>query len=120
MKYSDLPFELSVGVEQYMNAMLEDFAKWTAKWQTVPPYDIHPDEIVGSKYLRIWKGTSSHSFIVLKDFTVNCDPGAKNKTLDLKRGDILKCASWKKPALNFVRGNVLRGDWKNCRWTGAA
>jgi hypothetical protein len=37
----------------------------------------------------------------------------------LKEGDILKCASWKAPALNFIRGNILEGNYGNCRWTGA-
>jgi hypothetical protein len=35
-----------------------------------------------------------------------------------KRGDILKSASWKAPARNFGRGNVLTGEFKHIRWAG--
>jgi hypothetical protein len=36
-----------------------------------------------------------------------------------KRGDILKAASWKAPAKNFSRGNVLTGTLNRITWTGA-
>ena len=32
-----------------------------------------------------------------------------------KQGDILKSATWRGPARNFKRGNVLTGDYKNIR-----
>jgi len=66
----------------------------------------------GQKYIRVVQGTygsrSSHSFIV----AVDDDP-------KFPLGTILKSASWKTPAKNFARGNVLTGDFKNVRWTGA-
>jgi hypothetical protein len=49
---------------------------------------------------------SSHSWIMLDD------------DKKFKQGDILKSASWKAPARNFMRGNVLRGTFKNIRWCG--
>lgn len=49
---------------------------------------------------------SSHSWVMLKD------------DKKFKRGDILKSASWKAPARNFNRGNVLTGDYKTIRWCG--
>lgn len=49
---------------------------------------------------------SSHSWIMLDD------------DKKFRRGDILKSASWKAPARNFMRGNVLRGTFKNIRWCG--
>lgn len=71
-------------------------------------YTVEFDE--GSKYIKVisvCRGSrSSHSFIVVK-------PDAK-----FKFGDILKAASWKAPAKNFARGNVLEGTFKNTRWCG--
>lgn len=62
---------------------------------------------MGSKYLKVVSNGSAHCFVVLKD------------TTKFKRGDILKAASWKAPATNFARGNVLTGNLANVSWTGA-
>ena len=66
----------------------------------------------GRKYVKIImsraNGTaeSSHSWVVIGD---------QGK---FKHGDILKSASWKSPAKNFARGNVLTGNFKHIRWAG--
>ena len=57
--------------------------------------------------MKVVSNRSVHSFIVIKD------------TDKFKRGDILKAASWKKPATNFVRGNILEGTFDRVTWTGA-
>ena len=49
---------------------------------------------------------SSHSWIMLDD------------DKQFKQGEILKSASWKAPARNFGRGNVLTGEFKHIRWAG--
>jgi hypothetical protein len=66
---------------------------------------------IGRKYAHIIQSDSnsrsSHSWVVI---------GADNK---FKLGDILKSASWKAPARNFERGNVLTGDFVGIDCYGA-
>ena len=49
---------------------------------------------------------SSHSWVMIAD------------DKKFKRGDILKSASWRAPARNFNRGNVLCGGFKHIKWAG--
>ena len=61
----------------------------------------------GSKYVKIVTDGGAHSFIVIKaDDNFNV-------------GDILKAATFKAPATNFSRGNMLLGDFSRVTWTGA-
>ena len=65
---------------------------------------------VGRKYIHIImedNQKSSHSWVMLKD------------DKKFNRGDILKSATWRGPARNFKRGNVITGEYKNIRWVGA-
>lgn len=66
---------------------------------------------IGRKYAHIIQGDSnsrsSHSWVVI---------GSDNK---FKLGDILKSASWKSPARNYERGNVITGDWNAIDCYGA-
>ena len=103
--------ELDIGIQEYIEH-LQDNYNTTASGQFVNfSYE------VGRKYVHIimnhfhhWDNTltqrSSHSFVMLAD------------DKKFKFGDILKSASWKAPARNFKRGNVLTGDFKNIRWCG--
>ena len=71
---------------------------------------------IGSKFIKVIVGhmtngvadtsRSSHSFIVLKSDK-------------FQYGDILKSASWRAPAKNFARGNVLKKDYGTISWCGA-
>ena len=86
--------------EDYMNFSVNDDMKaefvedWVVK--------------AGSKYIKIStrKGDCAWGFVV------NTDNDKK-----FKKGDILKCASYKAPARNAARGNVLDGGYE-IRWTG--
>ena len=61
---------------------------------------------IGSRYVKVVTGTSVHSFICINDMGKFC------------KGDILKAASFKAPAKNFARGNVVLGQYPNVQWTG--
>ena len=64
---------------------------------------------VGRKFAHIImedNQKSSHSWVMLED------------DKKFRKGDILKSASWKAPARNFARGNVLCGGFKHIRWCG--
>lgn len=67
-------------------------------------------EVGGQKYFKITvgaynRGRSVFAFIVKEDDD------------KFKKGDILKPASWKAPAKNKARGNVLSGNYP-INWTG--
>jgi len=49
---------------------------------------------------------SSHSWIMMDD------------DKKFKRGDILKSATWRGPARNFGRGNIICGGYKHIKWAG--
>lgn len=58
----------------------------------------------GSKYIKIIRTENG------KD---NCVWGFINKGNDKFRyGDILKASSWRKPALNHARGNIIDADYE--------
>jgi len=64
---------------------------------------------VGRKYVHIImqdNQRSSHSWVMIDD------------DKKFKRGDILKSATWRGPARNFGRGNVLCGGFKHIKWAG--
>ena len=58
---------------------------------------------VGNKFLRLWQGTSCWGFISRVDGDLKGAP--------IKKGDLLKAASWKAPA-KHARGNIMDGTAK--------
>lgn len=104
-------------LEDYMSYAKTDYINWWGKRSG----ESHVQEMiaehqyefeVGSSYVKvIWVGKhqrSVHSFIV-------------NKAGKFPLGTILKSASWKAPATNFGRGNLLdRNTWDRVRWTGVS
>lgn len=55
---------------------------------------------VGSKYIRLWVGTGCWGFISRVDGDLKGSP--------IKKGDLLKAATWKAPA-KHARGNIIDG-----------
>jgi hypothetical protein len=58
---------------------------------------------VGNKFIRIWHGTSCWGFISRVDGDLKGSP--------IKKGDLLKAATWKAPA-KHARGNIIDGTAK--------
>jgi len=55
---------------------------------------------IGNKFIRIWHGTSCWGFISRVDDVLKGEP--------IKKGDLLKAATWKAPA-KHARGNIMDG-----------
>lgn len=94
--------ELDLCVNEYLDHLRADYAK--NGYNNKLFYAVS-----GRKYLHIVmedNQRSSHSWVMITD------------DKKFKRGDILKSATWRGPARNFKRGNVLTGDFKTIRWCG--
>lgn len=95
--------QLDAGLNEYLEHLRKDYGD--NGWSNKKFY-----YQVGRKYIHIIMEDNqrcSHSWVVVV-------PDAK-----FKFGDILKSASWKAPAKNFARGNVVEGNFQHIRWCGA-
>ena len=109
--------DLMEGIDYMMTgakADYEEFFTARGKKEIVPgsyadtqlkEYDSKTKLSNGKKYIKVVQGSSVFAFIMKED------------SGHLKKGDILKPASYNKPSLNAARGNVLTGDY-NINWTG--
>ena len=100
---------LDIGLQEYVSHLQADYDSKGGNQFIEFKYEL------GRKYIHVIMNhigqfsigqSSSHSWIMIDD------------DKKFKRGDILKSASWRAPARNFMRGNVLRGTFKNIRWSG--
>ena len=55
---------------------------------------------IGNKFIRLWDSSSCWGFISRVDGDLKGSP--------IKKGDLLKCATWKAPA-KHSRGNIIDG-----------
>ena len=112
IKVSEKSETLLAGIGKMIDAMVVDYGKFSyhSKDDTVrnKMFNEYKDgfkTIVGQKFIKVTNDNSVKAFIVKQD-------GDK-----FKMGDILKPASWRAPAKNSARGNVLEGGYA-IQWTG--
>ena len=93
------------GIGKMIDAMVVDYSKGNNNERMFNEYKDGFKSIVGQKFIKITNGNGVKAFIVKED------------NGKFKRGDILKPASWRAPAKNSARGNVLEGNYA-IQWTG--
>jgi len=109
---TELELDMVHGMVDYMLYILKDYNRWVSQSPTETRIRMSKDfenglrYEIGSKYIKIITGSSVHSFIV-------------KKAGKFQVGDILKANSWKSPATNFIRGNILTKQYGTIAWTGA-
>jgi hypothetical protein len=101
-------------IQKYLEAIKASYADisapLSARHEMVKRFNEGVAVMAGSKYLKVVIQGSVHSFIVAKP------------TPKFKVGDILMAKSYKAPATNFSRGNILdpKFNFKTVRWVGVA
>ena len=93
------------GIGKMIDAMVTDYGKGNTNERMFNEYKDGFKSIVGQKFIKITNGNGVKAFIVKED------------NGKFKMGDILKPASWRAPAKNSARGNVLEGNYA-IQWTG--
>ena len=111
--------EIQENIEELFEKIVEDYQEWTFNSYQANGYASEgiEDRVIefqdgliaedGRKYIRILadNGRRVWGFVV------------KSDTNKFRAGDILKAASYKAPAVNKARGNILDGGY-TVRWTG--
>jgi hypothetical protein len=106
--------KLETAIDIYIKHLVADYMKWAAGKVTIP-ISFAIEE--GHKYIKVIDNTlgkrSAHSFIVRRNFKLS-----DGRTMFY--GDVLKTASWNRPATNFIRGNVFNpiSYQDRAKWTG--
>lgn len=110
---NELGYEMVVNLNEYLEHIKADYRRYfngrddEIAQQMIQEFESGISVEVGSKYIKVIVGHSVHSFICYRDLG------------KFTKGDILKAASWRSPARNFVRGNLFVKDFSRITWTGA-
>lgn len=105
-----LDSQMVEGMNGLLEAIETDYRVWIERAGRDPSdRDLGLDYDIGSKYIKVSKQTGSQRTVW--GFVVNTESDKK-----FKKGDLLMSASWRAPARNFARGNILE-NYK-VRWTG--
>ena len=105
---------LEEGITNMMQGAKDDYIKMSTSggkeldgWskEQVEQWDSKTKVSFGKKFIKIVQDTGVLSFVMKED------------SVRFRKGDILKAASWRAPALNSPRGNVLTGNYP-IQWTG--
>jgi len=106
--------DFETGITQLIEKAKADYLAWCGPRANEPHVAIMIEQYndgfridEGSKFVKIVSRDSVHCFV------------SKGNFGKFRRGDILKAASWRQPAKNFARGNVIDGTFDCIRWTGA-
>ena len=105
--------EMEIALDNLIDRIVEDYARFTKDFDHARLDRFHAGLTVseGKKYIKIVKGDTTDDQTSVWGFVV------KEDTPKFKRGDLLKPASWKAPATNKARGNILGDDYV-VQWTG--
>jgi hypothetical protein len=99
-------------IQQYLDAIKASYLSFgdasKVRQEMVKRFNENVAVTVGNKYLKVVIKGSVHSFIVARE------------TPKFKVGDILMAKSYKAPATNFARGNILdpKFNFGAVRWVG--
>ena len=74
---------------------------WETRFNYKPYEPLRVDK--GNKYIRLWDGSTCWAFVSMIEGELKGSP--------IKKGDLLKPASWKSPA-KHSRGNIFDGTAK--------
>jgi len=96
---------LLAGIGKMIDAMVLDYSKGNNNERMFNEYKDGFKTIVGQKFIKVTNNGSVKAFVVKADDS------------KFKMGDILKASSWRAPAKNRARGNVLEAGYA-IQWTG--
>lgn len=104
---TNMAAELQTGIDQYLAACEADYIRTSRHPHRRIRFILDP----GRKFIRIWRQFDGESHRSCHAFVVRMHP-------KFRSGDLLKPATWKAPAMNAARGNVLEPSSYRAQWTG--